>query len=73
MLTNNLPQNVREFHLDLCDVASTADAFTYALKMMHSLKHDFITNEQYELLAGSLQMHCLAEGIRTKNEIASLF
>jgi hypothetical protein len=73
MLTNKNPQNLREFHLDLCDVKTTADAFTYALKMMLSLKHDFITNKQYELLAGSLELHCKAEGIRTKNEIASLF
>jgi hypothetical protein len=73
MINNNTPQNVREFHLDLCDVESTADAFAYALKMMRSLKQGCISNEQYDLLAGSLQLHCQREDIRTKNELASLF
>jgi hypothetical protein len=73
MINNNTPQSVREFHLDLCDVESTADAFAYALKMMRSLKQGCISNEQYDLLAGSLQLHCNRDGIRTKNELASLF
>jgi len=66
-------QNAREFHLDLCDVTTTADAFTFALKMMVSLKHNFITDRQYQLLAGDLQKHCLANGIPTKNDLVSLF
>ena len=73
MLTNTLPQNVREFHLDLCEVASTADAWKYVLKMAHSRRRKYISREEYKSLAESLQLHCIAENISTKDEIAGYF
>lgn len=63
----------RKLMLELMDVKNTLDAFKYALKMMIALKQNKITNEQYELLANDLQIYCATEGIKTRNEIASLF
>jgi hypothetical protein len=70
---NKMENTKRKLMLELMDVKNTLDAFKYALKMMIALKQNKITNEQYELLANDLQIYCAKEGIKTRNEIASLF
>ena len=64
---------LRELMLDLCEVGETMNAYGYALKMMKALSNKEITSEQFNLLSGSLQIHCRREKIETSNEICSLF
>ena len=63
----------RELHLLLAEVETTTDAFNFALNLMFSLKRGVVTFEEYDMFSGDLQQLCQRQGIKTSNEIASLF
>lgn len=63
----------RELMLLLPEVGETINPFGYAHKLCASLRAGVITFEQFDMLCGDLQLHCEANNIETKNEIASLF
>ena len=64
---------LRNLIFDISEIDETRNAFAIALKMMHALRDDQITSEQYNLLAGDLFLNCKKYGIETSNEICSLF
>ena len=63
----------RNFILEISEIDETTNVFGIALNMMKALKHGEITNRQFELLCGELQLECLRKKIPTSNEICSLF
>ena len=63
----------REAMLCLPEVEHTAHAFRYALRLMLALRKGNVTHDQYDLLAGDLQTHCIREKIETISENVSLF
>lgn len=64
--TNHFP-NKREAMLDLIDV-NEDNVFSYAKKLMISLRLGTIDSKNYELLTGDLYLHCLRNNIPTKIE-----
>lgn len=64
---------LRDLMLQISEIDETKNPFNIALQMMEALKNDEITSNQYDLLAGDLQMACLRYHYDTSNEICSLF
>ena len=64
---------LRELMLQISEIDETRNPFNIALEMMIALKNNEITSNQYDLLAGDLQINCLRYNIQTSNEICKLF
>ena len=64
---------LRELMLQISEIDETRNPFNIALQMMIALKNNEITSNQYDLLAGDLQINCLRYNIQTSNEICKLF
>jgi hypothetical protein len=63
----------RNFMLEISEINETTNVFAIAYNMMKALKNGEITNRQFELLSGDLQLECLRQNLPTSNEICSLF
>jgi len=63
----------RNFMLEISEINENTNVFAIAYNMMKALKNGEITNRQFELLCGDLQLECLRQNLSTSNEICSLF
>ena len=63
----------RNFMLEISEINESTNVFAIAYNMMKALKNGEITNRQFELLSGDLQLECLRQNLATSNEICSLF
>jgi hypothetical protein len=62
----------RNFMLEISEINENTNVFAIAYNMMKALKNGEITNKQFELLCGDLQLECLRQNLPTSNEICSL-
>ena len=63
----------RNFILEISEINESTNVFAIAYNMMKALKNGEITDREYELLSGNLQLECLRQKIPTSNKICSLF
>lgn len=63
MIVDNNNLSLREFHLLLPEVESNQDVYQYAEAMCLALSRGIIDSNQFELLAGSLEIHARKEGL----------
>ena len=63
----------RNFMLEISEINESTNVFAIAYNMMKALKNGEITNREFELLSGNLQLECLRQKLSTSNEICSLF
>jgi hypothetical protein len=63
----------RNFMLEISEINESTNVFAIAYNMMKALKNGEITNTQFKLLSGDLQLECLRQNLPTSNEICSLF
>ncbi|NBU80759.1 MAG: hypothetical protein EBS55_03825 [Flavobacteriaceae bacterium] len=57
-------KTTREAHLEMMLVDNT-NVFSYALRLMKSLKEKTLTEKQYLWIAYEFEMHCKTEKIKT--------
>ncbi len=70
---NSIFKNRREAFLEMQDLTPDSNVFSFALKMMKSLKNCTITNDDFQWIGHELQNYCRREKIATSNEICNLF
>ena len=63
----------RNLILEISEIDENTNVFSIAKNMMIALRNGEITNRQFDLLSGELQLECLRQKISTSNEICSLF
>jgi len=63
----------RNLILEISEIDENTNVFSIVKNMMIALRNGEITNRQFDLLSGELQLECLRQKISTSNEICSLF
>lgn len=61
--TTTSPLTKRELMLLLMDVGESLNVYGYAKQMMISLNARVITSEQFDMLLGDFEKHCISENI----------